>query len=158
MLLKYSSATDKCRQSGIASLTSLFQLSSYDPRNTVKPWMIILMVLFNPSPTEYRLHWQNEANYVAVDALAPFIARWSAWAWTHLPLDKMAAIFADDNFKCIFLNENHRILNQISLKFVPKGSIYNIPALVQIMAWRQIGDKSFSEPMLTRFTGAYMRH
>ena len=25
--------------------------------------------------------------------------------FTHLPLDKMAAILADDNFKCIFLNE-----------------------------------------------------
>ena len=25
---------------------------------------------------------------------------------THLPRDKMATIFADDNFKCIFLNEN----------------------------------------------------
>ena len=25
------------------------------------------------------------------------------------PLDKMAAILADDNYKCIFLNENVRI-------------------------------------------------
>ena len=31
----------------------------------------------------------------------------------------------------------------ISLKFVPKGSVNNIPALVQIMAWRQSGDKPF---------------
>ena len=28
---------------------------------------------------------------------------------THLPLDKMAAILADDIFKCISLNENDRI-------------------------------------------------
>ena len=28
---------------------------------------------------------------------------------THLPLDKMAAILADDIFKCIFLNANDRI-------------------------------------------------
>ena len=49
---------------------------------------------------------------------------------THLPLDKMAAILADDIFKRIFLNENVRILIQISLKFVPKGSIDNKPALV----------------------------
>ena len=26
---------------------------------------------------------------------------------THLPLDKMAAVLADDIFKCIFLNENN---------------------------------------------------
>ena len=32
---------------------------------------------------------------------------------THLPLDKMAAILADDIFKCIFLNKNVRISIQI---------------------------------------------
>ena len=37
---------------------------------------------------------------------------------THLLLDKMAAILADDIFKCIFLNENDRISIQISMKFV----------------------------------------
>ena len=26
------------------------------------------------------------------------------------------------------------------------------------MAWRRIGDKPLSEPMLTQFTDAYMRH
>ena len=38
---------------------------------------------------------------------------------THLPLDKIAAILADDIFKCIFLNENVWISIKISLKFVP---------------------------------------
>ena len=60
---------------------------------------------------------------------------------THLSLDKMATIFVDNNFKCIFLNANDRIPTRISVKFVPKGSIYNISTLVQIMAWCQIGDK-----------------
>ena len=66
--------------------------------------------------------------------------------------------FADDMFKCIFLNENLWILIIISLKFVPKGSINNIPALVQIMAWRRTGDKPLSEPMMTQLNDAYMRH
>ena len=57
-------------------------------------------------------------------------------------------LFADDTFKRIFLNENVRISIKISLKFVPKGPINNIPALVQIMAWRQSGDKPLSEPMM----------
>ena len=48
---------------------------------------------------------------------------------------------ADDTFKRIFVNENVGILIEISLKFVPKGPINNIPALVQIMAWRRPGDK-----------------
>ena len=56
-------------------------------------------------------------------------------------------VMADDIFKCIFLNENAWIPVKISLKFVPKGPINNIPALVQIMAWRRPGDKPLSEPM-----------
>ena len=42
-------------------------------------------------------------------------------------------------FKCIFLNENVWITIIISLKFVPKGSINNNPALFQIMAWPRPG-------------------
>ena len=56
--------------------------------------------------------------------------------------------FADDIFKCIFLNENGWIPIKISLKFVPKVPINNIPAMVQIMAWRRPGDKPLSEPMV----------
>ena len=56
--------------------------------------------------------------------------------------------FADDTFNRIYLNENFRVSIKISLKFVPKGSIYNIPVLVQIMAWRRPGDKPLSETMM----------
>ena len=56
--------------------------------------------------------------------------------------------FADNIFKCIFLNENVWIALKISLEFVPKVRINNIPALVQIMAWRRPGDKPLSEPMM----------
>ena len=70
----------------------------------------------------------------------------------------MATVLADNIFKCIFLNENERITIQISLKFVPMSPVDNTPALIQVMAWRRPGDKPLSEPMLTRFTDAYMRH
>ena len=53
----------------------------------------------------------------------------------------------DDIFKCIFLSENVNIYFTISMTFVHKGPINNIPALVQIMAWRRPGDKPNSEPM-----------
>ena len=56
--------------------------------------------------------------------------------------------FADDIFKCIFLNEDISTSIKFSLNFVPKGSIHNIPALVQIMAWRRPGDKPLSEPIM----------
>ena len=55
--------------------------------------------------------------------------------------------FADDTFKRIFLKENVWILIKISLKFVAKSPIDNIPALFQIMAWRRPGDKPLSEAM-----------
>ena len=77
-----------------------------------------------------------------------------SWEWKidmkqgHWGRDKMDAFFADDIFKCIFFKENVWISITISLKFVPKGPINNIPALVQIMAWRRPGDKPLSEPML----------
>ena len=56
----------------------------------------------------------------------------------------------DDIFKWIFLNENAWISINISLKFIPRGPINNIPTLVQVMAWRRPGDKPLSEPMMVR--------
>ena len=56
--------------------------------------------------------------------------------------------FPNDLFKCIFMNEKFCILIKISLKFVHKGPINNILALVRIMAWRRPGDKPLSEPMM----------
>ena len=66
----------------------------------------------------------------------------------------MAAILVDDIFKCIFLHENDRIPIPISLKLVPKSSIDNKPALVQIMAWRRTGDMPLPEPIMTQLTDA----
>ena len=60
--------------------------------------------------------------------------------------------FADYTFKYIFLNEKVIISATISLKFVPKGPIYNIPVLFQLMAWRRPGDKPLSEPMMVRLS------
>ena len=77
---------------------------------------------------------------------------------THLSLDKMSAILADDIFKCIFLNENYGIPIRISLKFVPMSLIDNKEALVQVMAWRRTGDKPWPEPMLSQIRDTYMRY
>ena len=65
--------------------------------------------------------------------------------------------FPDDIFNFVFFNLNVWMLIKISLKFVPKGLINNIPALVQIMAWRQPDDKPLSEAVMV-ITDAYMRH
>ena len=56
--------------------------------------------------------------------------------------------FADIIFKWILLNENWWILIKISLRFVPRGPIDDILALVQRMAWHRLGNKPLSEPMM----------
>ena len=53
----------------------------------------------------------------------------------------MAAILTDDNFKCIFFNENVKIPIRISLKFGSRSPLDNKPTLVQVMAWRLVGAK-----------------
>ena len=57
--------------------------------------------------------------------------------------------FTDNSFKC--MNEKCSILIQISLKFVPKGSIDNKLVWIQVMAWHRTGEKPLSEPTLTVF-------
>ena len=59
-----------------------------------------------------------------------------------------ASHFADDILKHIFMNQTVSIVIKISLNFIAKGPINNIPALVEIMAWRRPGDKPLSEPMM----------
>ena len=88
----------------------------------------------------------NSMAYIYLNAY-----KWNAW-WPF-PVNTLrprqnGRHFADDIFKCIFLNENAWISLEISLKFVPKVQINNIPALVQIMAWSRPGDKPLSEPMM----------
>ena len=83
---------------------------------------------------------------------------WHRWGFNSSPPGQNGNHFTDNIFRCIFVNEKFHILTKISLKFVPKGPNDNNPVLVQIMAWRQIGDKPLFEPMLTWFTDAYMRH
>ena len=67
----------------------------------------------------------------------------------------MSASLAEDIFKRIFLDENDRIPIHISLKFVPRSPIGNKPALVQVMAWHQTGDKPLPEPMMIQYTDVY---
>ena len=52
--------------------------------------------------------------------------------------------FPDDIFKCTVLNENQWIY----WSMIPRVQINNIPALVEILAWRRPGAKLLTEPML----------
>ena len=70
----------------------------------------------------------------------------------------MVAIWADDIFNCISLNENDIILLQISLNYLPKSPIDHKPAFVQVMAWPRTGGKPLPGPIMTQFIATYMQH
>ena len=50
------------------------------------------------------------------------------------------------------------ISNKISSKCVPDSIIDNLSALVQIMAWRQIGDKPWFDALITLIMDKYIHH
>ena len=52
--------------------------------------------------------------------------------------------FPDDILEWILVNENLWISNKVSLDFIPRDPINNIPALFTIMAWHRPGDKPLS--------------
>ena len=56
------------------------------------------------------------------------------------------AVISADILKYSFMNNKFCILT--SLKFVFKGPIDIKSALVQVKAWRRIGDQPLSEPMV----------
>ena len=75
----------------------------------------------------------------------PILVRW------HLYIEMVSRLIhwgrdknghhSDYIFKLIFLNEQFSILIKISLKFVLRCPVNNNAALVQMMAWRQTGNK-----------------
>ena len=91
---------------------------------------LILITLWSPSIVFHSLHF--------------VISKYINTLWPR----QNGRHFADDTFNRIFVNANARISIKFSLKFVPKGPINNIPALVQIMAWHRPGDKPLSEPVM----------
>ena len=83
---------------------------------------------------------------IAVSNIVIYFTMWPRQNGCHFP---------DNIFKCIFLNENVWIAIEISLKFVPKGQINSITALIQMTAWCRPGDKPLSQPTRTTRTPVF---
>ena len=63
--------------------------------------------------------WGSHPGDISVSLMkSPCIHIYLIQCLTYWCRDKMAAFFADDIFKCIFLNGNSWITNKISLKYV----------------------------------------
>ena len=95
------------------------------------------------------LTWSDFGDWAPIDAHhGCLILKWVAGTWLNpLRLGQNGRHFADI-FKWIYLNENVRMSIANSWKFVPRGLINNILALVEKMAWRRLGDKPLSAPMM----------
>ena len=122
-------------------------MMSFPSLSPTRMWLLLLVTV---------THWMGTRSGNVVNVLRLKIH--TSRVLTHLPLDKMAAVLADDIYKCIFLNENVRIPIQISLKLVPRIPTENKASLVQVIAWHRTGDKPLPEPMVTQSTDAYMQH
>ena len=115
---------------------SMLAWSSYLPVN------MYIHIIYHREYQSFKMKGENRTK---LEAIATFIMR--GFFYTLRPR-KNGRHFADDIFKCIFLNENVWIPIKISLNFVPRVPINNIPALVQIIIWNNDG----------YITDAYMRH
>ena len=104
----------------------------------------------------FRLAINSDVLLVHKDCVPNFfsVMRWDysgnswlcfCWHLTHWGRDKMAAVS-----QTTFSYALSRISNIISLKFVLRGQINNIPALAQIMAWHRPGAKPLSKPVMVR--------
>ena len=82
----------------------------------------------------------------------PLIILFQIIPLTHWGREKNGHPFPDGIFKRIFLNANVWSSIDISLKFVPKGPINNIPALVQIMSGRRPDEPLPEQMMVTLLT------
>ena len=135
------------------SMTSLCGLIRYCLLGICKAWQVRGFVFVN------KLYIARLHNNGGLDLLFPCQVHYT-WEGPAVQLDTGTPFiktmgprqdgrhFPGNIFKCIFLNENVWISINISLKFVPKDPINNIPGLAQIMAWCRPGDKPLSEPMM----------
>ena len=142
----FTDALAPCVTNTSPAITQCFVLFCYtnEFENTVNE-VSAIFILASMCYSRQAHDWSPYHLTITADLTGPGLFTWTV---NTLRQRENGRHFADDTFKNIFVNENARISIKISLKFVPKGSVNNITALVQIMAWRCPGDKPLSEPMM----------
>ena len=144
----------------LPSMQNVFPVFEFSDDSSSPVWCQAIILTdygflpFRPSETYFNEIWfkiqQFSMKIVFENVICKLVAILSMQIIHSLRPRQNRRHFADDIFKCPFFNKNVWISIKISLKFVPKGPINNIPSLVQIMAWRRPGDKPISEPMMVR--------
>ena len=122
--------TSAWRHTSRNSSTDWFLLS-WLANNLLKHVILALLIT-----AKYKCFWNKSR---PPTNQSPYLPHWGRDKWPT---------FFRRLFKCIFLNENVWISPKILPKFVSKVPFSNIPALVEMFAWRRRGDKPLSEPMM----------
>ena len=120
----------------------------YGPHCPLSPGRLLNLITHPLDNIEQTVSWRVKWDDLKLMWCKLDMLGWFMYMINTLRPRRNEQYFADDIFKPIFVNENVWISIKISLKFVPKGPINNIPALVPIMAWRRSGDKPLSEAMM----------
>ena len=108
----------------------------------MEPFSALLALCAGNSPVtgvELTWKWQHFSIFLASKSVQKELTHWGR--------DKMDAI-SQTPFSSEFSWMKMFDFRSKFHWFVPKGLINNIPAFVQIMAWRRPGDKPLSEPMM----------
>ena len=129
------------------NVLSKFHICIINKINTAGQIVISFVFVDRASPNA-TMHYINPRRHSNNECVNEQGHHWFRNGFNTLRPRQNGRHFADDLFKCIFLNENVWIPIKISLKLVSKGPINTIPSLVQIMVWRRPGAKPLSEPMM----------
>ena len=120
----------------------------HSPMAVLSPSSPCQLQIFHHSRSSHPWRWKSQLSVIHIIYLTGKLYTQSTL--NTLRPRQNGRHFADDRLKYIFLNQNVWISIKISLKFVPKGKINNIPALVWIMVWHREGNKPLSETMMVR--------
>ena len=130
-------------------------LTLYVNDDGITIWPEYLLICYLPWGNAHRLvnisgapdtHWWHDG--IRTSAI-------TMWILTHLPLDKWPPYHNGRRryFQMHFHEWKNCVLIKISLQFIVKGPFRNVPALVEIMAWRRIGENQCSPDSLTHICG-----
>ena len=125
-----------CQAQGWFHLSKKFKILT-SPIGHVQGWFHLSEVQFHsPRTSDYLLIPKTAVTHMH------FCVTRGRWVNT-LRLRQNGHHFPDDIFKCIFLNENIWISIKISLKFVPKGPVNNVPPSDEIMVLHPPGARHY---------------
>ena len=137
--LRLSLETQICVKENLVNIGSV---NSVGNTPLVKPVLIHSNLSIGNTGNKIKWHFDKNKNKKPPQFSSKKILFWHQCVKSHQYVNTLrprqnGRHFADDTFKPIFLNENFRISIKISLKFVPKVPINNIPSLVQINHLKQ---------------------